>query len=151
MPIAEVGLPSETMSGPDQLVAHGPTIWVDVSLDPDYDPASGHPPKPSGRELIPALIDTGASESCIDEGLAEELGLEAVDVRKVGGAGGSYDAPVYLVHLYCQDLISWQYGLFFGVRLTAGGQPHRALIGRTFLADKMMIYDGRRGTVQLVV
>ena len=38
----------------------------------------------------------------------------------------------------------FQYGIFHGVSLTEGEQPHRALIGRSFLQDMMLIYDGRR-------
>jgi hypothetical protein len=41
------------------------------------------------------------------------------------------------------------YGRFLGVNLLAGGQQHRALIGRSFLVDKILIYDGRTGQVQI--
>jgi hypothetical protein len=41
------------------------------------------------------------------------------------------------------------YGLFAGVNLAAGGQPHQALIGRTFLRHFTMIYEGRTGTVTI--
>jgi hypothetical protein len=41
------------------------------------------------------------------------------------------------------------YGLFAGVHLAAGGQRHRALLGRTFLHSFTMIYEGATGTVIL--
>ncbi len=41
------------------------------------------------------------------------------------------------------------YGLFAGVHLVAGGQSHKALIGRTFLRSFTMIYNGRTGAVTL--
>jgi hypothetical protein len=41
------------------------------------------------------------------------------------------------------------YGLFAGVHLKAGGQPHRALIGRTFLQNLTMVYEGKTGTVTI--
>ena len=41
------------------------------------------------------------------------------------------------------------YGMFAGVHLVAGGQIHRALIGRTFLQHYTMVYEGRTGTVTI--
>lgn len=41
------------------------------------------------------------------------------------------------------------YGEFAGVHLLAGGQPHYALIGRTFLQYFTMTYDGNSGSVDL--
>jgi hypothetical protein len=41
------------------------------------------------------------------------------------------------------------YGLFAGVHLTAGGQPHSVLMGRTFLRSFVMAYEGNTGTVTL--
>ena len=42
-----------------------------------------------------------------------------------------------------------QSGRFAGVHLRAGGQPHFALIGRTFLEDFTMRYEGKTGMVTL--
>ena len=41
------------------------------------------------------------------------------------------------------------YGAFAGVHLAAGGQPHKALIGRTFLRAFTMVYKGGTGTVTI--
>ena len=41
------------------------------------------------------------------------------------------------------------YGAFAGVHLAAGGQTHLALIGRTFLRNFRMVYEGKTGTVTL--
>ena len=40
-------------------------------------------------------------------------------------------------------------GMFAGVDLVVGGQIHQALIGRTFLQNFTMIYDGSTGTVTI--
>ena len=42
-----------------------------------------------------------------------------------------------------------QYGRFTGVDLAAGGQVHKALIGRTFLQYFTMVYVGKTGSVEL--
>lgn len=41
------------------------------------------------------------------------------------------------------------YGRFLGVHLLAGRQPHQALLGRTFLQEFTMTYEGRTGVVTL--
>ena len=41
------------------------------------------------------------------------------------------------------------YGAFAGVHLTAGGQVHTALIGRTFLQDFTLTYEGQTGRVSI--
>lgn len=42
------------------------------------------------------------------------------------------------------------YGSFAAAHLSAGGQQHRAIIGRTFLRHHTMTYDGKTGAVRLV-
>jgi len=39
--------------------------------------------------------------------------------------------------------------MFSGVHLAAGGQHHLALIGRTFLQNFTLIYEGRSGNVTI--
>jgi hypothetical protein len=41
----------------------------------------------------------------------------------------------------------FQWGAFAGVELRAGGQPHGVLLGRSFLNQCIMIYDGIREQV----
>ena len=73
--------------------------------------------------IYPALVDTGATESCIDSELAFMLNLPVVDRQKVAGSHG---ADTVDVHLH------------------AGGQPHCAL-----LAEFTMTYESRTGNVIL--
>jgi hypothetical protein len=40
--------------------------------------------------------------------------------------------------------------LFAGVGLKAGGQPHHALIGRSFLQNFRLEYEGQTGSVKLI-
>lgn len=127
------------------LIQTGPTLQVIVL------PASAETaPKLSDQvSAWPALIDTGASESCIDNELAKSLGLTQIDVIAISGVGGMQNHPVYLCSILIPSLNIAQYGRFAGVNLAVGGQTHRVLLGRTFLNGTIMIYDGIRGQVTL--
>lgn len=135
-------------SGADLLMLNGPTLLVNIGFDPDYKAGAQAPPK-AGIELMHALVDTGATESCIDNLLAAALKLPIVDRRSVSGSAGRHVANVYLAQVHIPTLRYTIYGAFAGVDLAAGGQPHSALIGRTFLRGFTMVYEGRTGTVTL--
>ena len=62
---------------------------------------------------------------------------------------GPHEFNYHLAQIYVPDLDHTIYGQFAGVHLAAGGQPHVALIGRTFLRDYTMTYEGRTGQVTL--
>ena len=147
MPSVECGfahLPEQR--GPDSLIQFGPTLTVRIGFDRNFSP--GAQPNLPPTEFH-ALIDTGASESCIDSRVAQSLGLPAVDRRKVAGVHGSDEVNVHLAQIYVPSLGFTSYGQFAGVHLHAGGQPHSALIGRTFLRSFTMFYDGSVGSVVL--
>ena len=138
--------------GVDLLVDYGPTIFVDIGFDPDYKPSGGPqglPPVP-GLTNLEALVDTGATECCIDNQLAAHLNLPNVDKRPVSGIHGSQMANVYLAQIYVPALPFTVYGAFSGVDLIAGGLVHKVLMGRTFLSAFNMIYEGTTGTVKII-
>jgi hypothetical protein len=136
------------VSGQALLAAWGPTLHVDIGFDPDFKPGQGPLPKP-GLKGIEALVDTGASISCIDNILAVQLALPVIDRRPIAGAHGRGDANLYFAQVHVPSLKFTIYGEFVGVDLQAGGQRHRALIGRSFLMHFKMIYDGRTGIVTI--
>lgn len=144
MPLIEAGF-SNKQGGSDleSLVKYGPTVQVIVG----HLKTEGSPSKET--ETVNALVDTGASESCIDISIAKRLKLPAVDIQKISGVGGTKEHPVYMAHIVIPSLMITQYGRFTGVDLIAGGQPHSVLLGRTFLRDVIMIYDGLRGHVTI--
>ena len=146
---AKCGFNSGTgVSGPELLTQLGPTLLVNIGFDPAYQNSQTTPPTP-GITDVSALVDTGASESCIDNLLASQLNLPVVDRREISGAGGRHEVNVYLAQINVPSLASTIYGVFAGVDLKAGGQVHLALIGRTFLRNFTMIYEGRTGTVTI--
>lgn len=128
------------------LATYGPTLLVDIGFDPNFVPHGNAAPIP-GIKGVRALVDTGAGESFIDNLLAATLKLPIVDIRPISGSAGVHDANVYLAQICVPSLRFNIYGAFAGVDLAAGGQVHRALIGRTFLMHAKMVYDGLTGTV----
>jgi predicted aspartyl protease len=134
-------------SGSVLLVRLGPTLFVDIGFDPSWVPKQNTPTP--GIRHVEALVDTGASESCIDDLLAAGLNLPIIDRRPIAGIAGQHMANVYLAQIRAPDLHFIQYGTFAGVNLAAGGQVHKALIGRTFLRNFRMAYEGTTGKVTI--
>lgn len=145
MPLLHAGFRTQDghSDGPT-LIAYGPTVQVTVG---HYAPEGGDQPRPN-RSVF-ALVDTGAYESCIDAALAAELGLPVVDRTRISGAGGESAHDVFLAHIQIPQLEVVQYGRFTGVNLAAGQQAHSVLLGRTFLVNTIMIYDGLRAQVTI--
>lgn len=147
MPRSECGfIDAGGVPAADLLRTFGPSTLVDIGFDPNY--SHGQVPQAAAQQ-IPALIDTGASESCVDDVLARKLRLPLVDRQSISGVGGIHRVNIYLAQLHAPHLDFTQYGRFAGVSLVAGGQAHQVLLGRTFLQSFIMIYDGPKGQVTL--
>jgi predicted aspartyl protease len=134
--------------GRELLVNLGPTLLVDIGFDPNWTPSSATTPT-AGIVGEGALVDTGATESCIDSLLATNLGLPIADKRNVSGVHGSQEVAFHLAQIHVPSLGFTMYGLFAGVHLVAGGQVHKALLGRTFLRNFRMLYEGTTGAVTI--
>lgn len=135
-------------SGSGLLVQFGPTLLVDIGFDPAYQPAQTQTPQ-AGITDVHALVDTGATISCIDSGLAMQLNLPIVDRQSIGGVGGQHEVNMHIAQLHIPTLNRTIYGAFAGVDLVVGGQQHVALIGRTFLQHFTLVYEGRTGDVTI--
>jgi hypothetical protein len=150
MPEAKCGFnDGPSVSGADLLVRFGPTLVVNVGFDPAYDVAKPEVTPVPGIQGAQALIDTGAGECCIDSALAASLHLPVVDRRGLSGATGAAEVNMHLAQIYAPTVRFTMYGLFAGVHLAAGGQPHAVLLGRTFLKSFVLTYEGHTGTVIL--
>ena len=57
------------------------------------------PPDEAQFHLCPALVDTGASSSCISRAVADVLGLQAISMTEMLTAGGVVATNVYEVHI----------------------------------------------------
>lgn len=149
MPTINIGFPeSPNISARDSMVRFGPSLYVEIGFDPSFrTDGMNRPNLPNSR--FPALVDTGASESCIDSTLAEQLGLPIVGRHSVAGAHGAAVVNLHLAQIIVPAFQHIVYGRFAGVHLVEGGQRHQALLGRTFLMNFGMMYDGRTGVVTL--
>lgn len=149
MPTTRIGFnDTDSLSSQDLLARFGPTLFVLIGFDQTYNPRVS--PRPSLPQLeLPALVDTGASESCIDSALAQRLDLPAVDTGYISGVQGASETTFYLAQIYVPRLNWTIYGRFAGVHLTTGGQPHNALMGRDFLRNFVLTYEGRTGDVTI--
>ncbi len=156
MPIAEAAfsLPNG-LAAPGVLLALGPTIQVLVGRLTPAQAAGGQPVAGAapaggvGALLVSGLVDTGAAQSCIDSALAARLQLPVVDRIALSGSNGAHQHDVFAAQITVPALGITEAGRFAGVHLTGGQQPHEVLLGRTFLQNVVMIYDGRRSQVML--
>jgi predicted aspartyl protease len=128
------------------LLQFGPSIQVVVGHYSQPGSAIDIPPQ---TETTWALVDTGAGESCIDSALAKKLGLPVIDTMLISGSNGAHTHDVYLAHINILGLEFSQFGRFAGVHLATGQQAHGVLLGRTFLGNVLLIYDGLRGQITL--
>jgi hypothetical protein len=155
IPIVGPGGQVQIRTGQQMLAIKGPTILVEVDFDASIfhaDPAkiqAAIAAKPAAPQLVEALIDTGAMESCIDEDLAIALQLPLIDEGEASGVGGKDKFNVYLGHIRIAALNYFQFGRFLGAKLQKGNQPHKAILGRTVLQGMILIYDGRNGSCKL--
>ena len=136
-------------TGQDLLTVWGPTLKVDIGFDANFRAEPPWTPPVPGITGIDALVDTGAGESCIDSLLAGQLNLPIVDRRPVAGVHGALMVNMHLAQIHIPTLRYTIYGAFAGVDLAAGGMAHKALIGRTFLRDFTLLYEGLTGSVKL--
>lgn len=148
MPSSPAGFKSgkNGLSPADLLVELGPTVLVDIGLKSRG--ATGGPPILSEKR-VRALIDTGAGGDCIDDELARRLGLPVTDEGEISGVGGRHHAFIYTARVYVPSLDRLLFQPFTGVKLEEGGQWHRVILGRTFLRQYSLAYDGASGEVNL--
>jgi hypothetical protein len=134
-------------SAADLLVRLGPTVRVDIGLK-SRSPL-GEPPD-LALKGVKALIDTGAGGDCIDDDLARRLNLPVHDEGEISGVGGRHPAFIYTARIYVPQLNRLLFQPFTGVKLYEGEQWHRVILGRSFLRQYRLAYDGVSGQVEII-
>lgn len=134
------------------LLQHGPIVQIIVGLAQSFADQllqQGHPlPQPiSGN----ALIDTGASTTCIDDQAAQNLGLPAIDVVQMTSASHtSTQQNVYPIQMQIVGSpIRVEVLRAIGANLAAQGLM--ALIGRDYLQHCTLFYNGLTGEITLSI
>jgi len=157
MPILHIEFNNVEVKGPDGkpvrvpakqvLQAHGPRLQVSVSVMPaltkEVTQQGGTVPSPMSGF---ALIDTGASTTCIDTEIAEKIGAPVID--KVTMSSASHpdtEANIYPVRF---DILGIGLGRdvprCMGAALQCQGLI--MLIGRDALVDCSLFYNGLTGS-----
>jgi predicted aspartyl protease len=99
------------------------------------------------RGLVWRLIDTGASNTCIDDALARELGLPVVDVGSLSPAThAEQQCNVYPVEITLPTVVL-NSPRTLGASLAPQGLI--ALIGREVLQSCLFFYNGPVGQITL--
>ena len=148
MPSAQAGFKAGRAGATtaDLLVQLGPTLLVDIGMKSRS--AAGETPD-LPKKGIKALIDTGAGGDCIDDDLARSLGLPITDEGEISGIGGRHSAYIYTARIYVPNLDRLLFQPFTGVKLQQGDQWHGVILGRSFLRQYRLIYNGADGSVSL--
>ena len=133
----------------DFMLQQGPHYEVRVGFDHENYPQLG---AEKLNVKVSALVDTGSELNCIDKQLAGILDLPVVSVKpmQVMGVGGSFTATVHLAQVYIPALDYTVIGRFVATHLNSVGQNHAIILGRQFLQDFKMVYDGNSGDFILV-
>ena len=124
----------------------GAVLDVRIGFDPNFGPGASPTLPP---ELLPALIDTGAGISSVDERLANALNLTIVDSVKQTGVGGQVECDVCLAQIEVPSLQVVFNGRFATLPLAEEGHPYFAILGRDILRHFIMRYDGPADTLTI--
>ena len=139
---------------PAVLRRHGPLVpgqWVPTSTD--------QPPEISDY----LLVDTGASGFCIDQSIADSLGLVPTGIQGVHGVHGHSESKKYLANLALPVSNQGSTLLRFAMPVECTGVPNLlahysdtpyrvvGIIGRNFLQFCKLIADGPTGKVILEI
>jgi|SRR5579871_1272525 len=90
------GFPQQQQLSPaDDLAQNGAILQVNVSVPSSYAQGGGA----GTPKTLTAMVDSGASISCITMQQAQAIGLPQVSSTQLGGVGGMTNAPVYGVAL----------------------------------------------------
>lgn len=124
------------------LAVNGAILQVQVSVPAGYQQGGG---ASSAPQTFTAMVDSGASISCINISAAQALGIPQVSSTQLGGVGGSSEAPIYAAAL---NLV--QYGVTVDpVQIAGVGNPLPGvdmLIGRDILKQLDFEYKGAEGS-----
>jgi len=153
-------------NGAAMLVQNGPLVTVSWAIPENKIRALALGGKPVPAAVSGTmLIDTGASQTCIDIDIAEELGLDVVGRRSGFGFGGHHTSPVYnaVLLIPAGDVVLAHSRTVMGIRemqahfaktnpdFKRQGLPTRmvGLLGRDLMSIMEMTYDGPRARWQV--
>lgn len=140
-------MPSFTAQG-GNLLANGPMtpVLISVSAPHAHYLQTQNQPVPQPVKLM-GLIDTGATSSVIQTGVAQQLGLQPRGVTHISTASSqSHPCYIYDVGIHFQNNVSMPLIQVMEAPLT---NPVQCLIGRDILSLGIFVYIGYVNTFSL--
>ena len=135
---------------PGQLRSFGPTVLVNVGFDSMFVPGSTDIPRSRDKDIL-ALIDTGATTSAIDIQFADKIGLpRSKHEETIADASGTRTVPTFSAQIYIPSLDYTMNKNLLGANLAQDDPPIQILLGRDFLSNCAMFYNGLSGQVTLL-
>ncbi len=129
------------------LQQRGPIVQVNVSLEQSFAQgllSQGKPIPPAESGF--ALIDTGASHTCIDDEVAKRLNLPVIDVAMMTSASHTAtQQSIYPVQIDIIGMVGIASPRTMGANLAPQGLL--LLIGRDVLMHGLLIYNGATGQI----
>src|SRR5487761_597628 len=129
------------------LQMRGPVLQVAVTIEQNAGKALLSQGRTVATKTGLALIDTGASNTCIDEQVAQELGLPIIDVGSMQSASHEkHPCNIYPVQIIT-PVVTLNSSRTMGANLAPQGLL--VLIGRDVLAACNLFYNGPSGQFTL--
>lgn len=129
------------------LAMRGPVVQVTVTIEQNAGKVLLSQGKPVPTKTGLALIDTGASNTCIDEQAAKELQLPVIDVANMQSASHEkHSCNVYPVQIIT-PVVTLNSQRTMGAALASQGLL--VLIGRDVLQTCNLFYNGPAGQFTL--
>ncbi len=141
---------------PTTLAALGPVLAVSVSIPQALAAfyTRQQIPLPSPITGL-ALIDTGATRSCVHAPIMSSLGVNPIGVVTSGTPAGQVLHSLYPAHFtFPATTIEVDFTSVVGVDLSGQiitGQQLIALIGRDVLSNGILVYNGTIGTFSFAI
>jgi hypothetical protein len=134
---------------PDLLQARGPYVDVELRVPPALAASLAAAGKPVPAPINgPALLDTGASVSCVDKSVPPKLGLNPVGTTILQGAKGGGPSSLFPMRLEIQ-VMKWTIDYSNMVEADLAALGYLAIIGRDVLRLAQFVYHGHVGEYTL--
>ena len=148
MPVSDTG--GHAGNGAE-LQLEGPKVTIEIGVPTvlaEFLARSGLP-VPSARRGF-ALIDTGASITAVDEGVVASLGIQPIGQMKLSTPSQSRSSWLYAARLTCSAVAMPPLEVLDIVGCSLQPQGFIALLGRNFLRNVVLVYDGPGGFFTLL-
>lgn len=143
-------LDSNHNPSPNALMNFGAILPVEVNIPKALQDLLNEKRQPVPKPVSGvALIDTGATKSCVDGAVLSGLGIKAIGIVKIGTAKGATQCKLFPASLSFPSIkLNVNFSSMAGVNLKGQviqGAPLIALVGRDVLLRCLFIYSGAQG------